>query len=146
MNTLNIAIGERPLLEAPVGVHCILELYQCSPALLNDPAYIESAVEQASQQAQSTLLKMFAHQFEPQGVTAIALLAESHLSIHTWPERGYAAVDIFTCGEHTEPQLACEFLARHLGAERHLLSVVSRGGRITKHLPIPVQTESPLCL
>ena len=48
------------------------------------------------------------HRFEPQGVTGLALLAESHISIHTWPESGYAAVDVFTCGDHTMPENACQ--------------------------------------
>ena len=79
--------GGSASIEAPVGVHCILELYQCPPALLNDPEFVTGAVEAASQQANSTLLKLSFHQFEPQGITAVALLAESHLSIHTWPRR-----------------------------------------------------------
>jgi S-adenosylmethionine decarboxylase len=116
-------------LEAPVGVHCILELYQCAPALLNDVDFVERAVEAAAQEAQSTLLKLHVHQFEPQGVTAIALLAESHLSIHTWPERRYAAVDIFTCGAHTTPQAACHFLVEQFLAGQHALSVLPRGRR-----------------
>ncbi len=131
--------------EAPVGVHCILELYQCPPALLNDAEYVEAAVAEAAQQAKSTLLKLLVHEFEPQGVTALALLAESHLSFHAWPERGYAAVDVFTCGEHTEPEAACYLLAERFRAGHYLLSIVPRGGRVTDHTPIEVQTEALLC-
>ena len=61
---------------------------------------------------------MVTHSFKPQGVTGLALLAESHISIHTWPEIGYAAIDVFTCGDHTMPEKACkllcdDFLAKH---------------------------------
>ena len=64
---------------------------------------------------------MITHQFQPQGVTGLALLAESHISIHTWPESGYAAVDVFTCGDHTMPEQACAILCSELQAKRHAL-------------------------
>jgi S-adenosylmethionine decarboxylase len=132
--------------EAPVGVHCILEMYQCAPALLNDADYMEAAIEEAARRANSTLLKLQVHQFEPQGVTAIALLAESHLSIHAWPERGYAAVDVFTCGEHTDPRAACHFLIERFEAAQYLLSVLPRGGGVSNHLPLETEQEAVLCL
>jgi S-adenosylmethionine decarboxylase len=59
-------------------------------------------------------------------VTGLALLAESHISIHTWPESGYAAVDVFTCGDHTMPERACEVLVEELGALRHKLTSFRR--------------------
>ena len=111
----------------PVGTHCILELHGCSPDLLNDVLFVRDAIEQASLQSLSTLLKLTSHQFYPQGVTAIALLAESHLSVHTWPEHGYAAVDIFTCGEDARPQQACRYLTKRFSARRHALVVLPRG-------------------
>lgn len=84
-------------------------------------------MEQASEQSLSTLLKLSSHQFYPQGVTALALLAESHLSIHAWPEHGYAAVDIFTCGEDARPHQACEYLVERFAARQHSLVVLPRG-------------------
>ena len=100
-----------------VGKHCILELYECDGFKLNDEAFLRSTVTTAAKSAGATLLNLITHRFEPQGVTGLALLAESHISIHTWPEHGYAAVDVFTCGEHTYPEKACEFLSQELGAE-----------------------------
>ena len=94
----------------PVGKHCILELYGCSPAKLDDESFLRSTITAAVQQAGATLLNLITHQFAPQGITGLALLAESHLSIHTWPEAGYAAVDVFTCGDHTMPERACQVL------------------------------------
>lgn len=111
-----------------VGIHCILELHGCSAQTLNDAPSIKGALVEASQRANSMLLNLVIHQFEPHGVTALALLAESHLSIHTWPERGYAAVDIFTCGRTVNPAAACQFLIAHFAASRHSLLTIARGG------------------
>ena len=106
---------------APIGKHCILELYDCSPSKLNDEAFLRSSITTAVQRAGATLLQLISHPFEPQGITGLALLAESHLSIHTWPESGYAAVDVFTCGDHTMPERACAVLIEDLEASRHTL-------------------------
>ena len=94
-----------------VGKHCILALYDCDPARLDDEAFLRTAITTAAKRAGATLLNLITHQFQPQGVTGLALLAESHISIHTWPESGYAAIDVFTCGDHTMPERACEVLS-----------------------------------
>ena len=104
-----------------VGKHCILELYDCDQSKLDDEAFLRTTITMAAKRAGATLLNLITHRFEPQGVTGLALLAESHISIHTWPENGYAAVDVFTCGDHTMPESACEHLSRELGASRHAL-------------------------
>jgi len=106
---------------APVGKHCILELYGCSAAKLNDEAFLRNTITQAVHLAGATLLQLISHRFDPQGVTGLALLAESHLSIHTWPESGYAAVDVFTCGDHTMPERACQELVQALHADHYSL-------------------------
>jgi S-adenosylmethionine decarboxylase len=104
-----------------VGKHCILELYDCDPSKLDDEIFLRHTITTAAQRAGATLLNLITHRFEPQGVTGLALLAESHISIHTWPENGYAAVDVFTCGDHTMPEKACEVLCEELEAGRHAL-------------------------
>ena len=104
-----------------VGKHCILELYDCDPARLDDEAFLRTTITTAAKRAGATLLNLITHSFEPQGVTGLALLAESHISIHTWPESGYAAVDVFTCGDHTMPEQACAVLRDELRAQRHAL-------------------------
>ena len=111
---------------APIGKHCILELYCCCPAKLDDEAFLRSTITAAVQRAGATLLHLISHHFEPQGVTGLALLAESHLSIHTWPESGYAAVDVFTCGDHTMPERACLVLRQELEATEHSLRSFQR--------------------
>ena len=74
----------------------------------------------------SSVLNIVSNKFEPYGVTAIALLAESHLSIHTWPESEYSAIDIFTCGRNMKPHLASEFLIENLEASNYLLKTINR--------------------
>jgi len=110
-----------------LGTHCILELYGCPFELLNDHDHVINSICEASRHGLATLLKHVSHQFHPQGVTALCLLAESHLSIHTWPEDGYAALDIFTCGETAQPRVACDFMVEALQASRHSLRVIHRG-------------------
>ena len=109
-----------------VGKHCILELYECDHSRLDDEAFLRDTITAAAKRAGATLLNLITHRFEPQGVTGLALLAESHISIHTWPESGYAAVDVFTCGDHTMPERACAVLASELGAARHKLTSFRR--------------------
>lgn len=75
----------------------------------------------------ATLLHEVSHSFHPQGVTALGLIAESHVAIHTWPEFGYAAVDVFTCGEKASAERACLFLVEALQAGRHSMVKLSRG-------------------
>jgi S-adenosylmethionine decarboxylase len=113
--------------QVPVGTHCMLELYGCPVELLNNGEFIKQTLVDAAEIARSTLLERITHQFHPQGVTALALLAESHISIHTWPENGYIAADVFTCGEHTTPVEACEFIARAFKSSKHLLMKLPRG-------------------
>ena len=83
-------------------------------------------LNRAAKLAKATVLNLISNKFEPHGVTAIALLAESHISIHTWPESNYSAVDIFTCGQNMFPDLACQYLIEALKAEEHFLRVVER--------------------
>ncbi|MCK5690808.1 adenosylmethionine decarboxylase [Myxococcota bacterium] len=81
-----------------VGRHIIVELYQCNREALNNKALIRSAMLQAVDIIGATALSEGFHEYDPQGVSGTIFLAESHISIHTWPEAGYAAVDIYTCG------------------------------------------------
>ena len=106
--------------------HLLLELYRCDYEKLNDESFLRCTLNRASKFANATVLNLISNKFEPQGVTAIALLAESHISIHTWPESNYSAVDIFTCGQNMMPELACQYLIEALKAEEHFLRVIER--------------------
>ena len=108
------------------GKHLLLELYKCDYEKLNDESFLRCALNRAAKLAKATVLDLMSNKFEPQGVTAIALLAESHISIHTWPESNYSAVDIFTCGHNMQPDISCKYLIQALMAEEHLLRVINR--------------------
>ena len=111
--------------------HFLLELYKCDYEKLNDQYFLRCSLKNAAKLANAKVLNLISNKFEPQGVTAIALLAESHLSIHTWPESHYSAVDIFTCGQKMRPDLACKYLIKALTAEEHLLRVIDRNPPLT---------------
>ncbi len=119
-----------------IGTHFIAEMYGCPGELLNDESFIKLSLEEAVDRSGATLLGEISHHFHPQGVTALGLLAESHISIHTWPEAGYAAADVFTCGTVVEPEVACRYLVRALKAERCSLKRVTRGA--DEHVATPV--------
>ena len=112
--------------------HYLLELYRCDDEKLNDEPFLRCSLNRAAKLAQARVLDLISNKFEPQGVTAIALLAESHISIHTWPESNYSAVDIFTCGQNMMPELASQYLIEALKAEEHFLRVIER------HPPVAV--------
>lgn len=111
----------------PLGVHLILDLYDCDHALLDDEEAIEKALDDAVKAARVTPVLKKIHRFAPQGVSGVVVIEESHLSIHTWPERNYAAVDIYTCGDHTAPSKAAESLIAALKCARPVIIKIDRG-------------------
>jgi len=113
--------------------HFLLELYGCDHEKLNDESFLSCTLNKAAKLANATVLNLITNKFEPQGVTAIALLAESHLSIHTWPEAQYSAVDIFTCGQNMKPDESCKYLIQVLMAKEHLLRVINRNPPFKVH-------------
>jgi S-adenosylmethionine decarboxylase len=108
------------------GIHLIADLIGGSG--LDDVALVERALRDAAAAAQATLLELRLHAFGPgQGITGVALLAESHISIHSWPEHGYAAVDIFVCGRRCDPDAALAALVAVLGARVQNERRIARG-------------------
>ena len=102
--------------------HILFTLKGCSMVLLDDEQYVRDVIYHASVKCQSTLLALNSHKFDPQGVTCVAMLAESHISIHTWPELGMAVCDIFTCGDHTKPKEGVKYMKMMLDSK----SIVSK--------------------
>jgi S-adenosylmethionine decarboxylase len=98
------------------GRHLILDLYDCDPDILDDYEELQRLLEASLVMAKANVLRIIGEKFKPQGVTLLALLSESHASIHTWPEIGYAAIDLYTCGDVTETHRAAEFLSEKLKA------------------------------
>ncbi len=117
-----------------VGQHLIADLWGCHG--LADPAHVEAALKAAVASAGVTLLALKLHHFGPQqGVTGVALLAESHISIHTWPEHGLAAVDIFLCGDTAAVDAALACLVSTLGAARSEITRLPRGRALIASRP-----------
>jgi S-adenosylmethionine decarboxylase len=112
-----------------LGTHIVCELSGCDPATLTDVDAVRDMMIGAAKAARATVMEVAFHRFQPQGVSGVVVLAESHISIHTWPELGYAAMDFYTCGEHTDPWLACEYAATALRAQSTITSEVKRGVR-----------------
>ena len=115
-----------------LGRHLLLELKDCDKEMINDLSFLKSTMLTAAGEAGAMVLGESFHQFNPNGVSGAVIIAESHLFIHTWPEYGYAAVDIFTCGDSVQPGKAAEMLIRKLGAKNHSMLEIQRGILDTK--------------
>ncbi len=108
------------------GLHLLVEYHECDTIILNDLPNIERLMRSAAEAAEATVLGAMFHPFSPQGISGVVVIEESHLSIHTWPEHGYAAVDFFTCGKCV-PDRAHEVLAAGLKANRFEKMLLKRG-------------------
>ena len=124
-----------------LGRHVIIELWGCSDAI-NDAEQVKTAMLDAVRAANATLLNIYVHTFSPQGVTGVAVLSESHLSIHTWPEHGYVAADVFTCGTTTNPQRAAEVLRNAFCAKQAEVRELERGVAPSPKPSAKVSTKS----
>ena len=100
-----------------LGRHVLAEMYGCPFEVLNDIKKVESIMINAALEAGAEVREFVFHKFSPQGVSGVVVISESHLAIHTWPELGYAAIDVFTCGEKVNPWDACNYLAELFEAD-----------------------------
>lgn len=110
-----------------LGKHLILELYDCDPAIINDLASVQEVLIKAVNISQATIIKPVFHQFNPHGISGVIVIAESHFSIHTWPEYGYCAIDIFTCGDQIDTSKSLDFLKQELKAKHASIMEIKRG-------------------
>lgn len=110
-----------------LGKHLIVELYQCDPEILNQVELIREHMLEATRATRATIVGESFQRFHPHGVSGAVIIAESHLTIHTWPEYGYAAVDFFTCGEDTDPWRAMDYLKNALSAGAEYIRELARG-------------------
>ena len=115
----------------PLGRHLLLELFECDATALSSLATVKTSMLEAANRARATIVSHVFHEFSPFGVSGVVVIAESHLAIHTWPEYRFAAVDVFSCGEVLQPQLAAEYLAERFTAGR--ISVVELGRVLLGH-------------
>jgi len=109
------------------GRHVAVDTWGVDFELLNNAEWLQAQLVEAAEVCGATVLSVQAQQFEPQGATVLVLLSESHLSIHTYPERGFAAIDCYTCGETVDPQLAIDYLVGVLKPERTFAKKLIRG-------------------
>ena len=110
-----------------LGRHILVEYYNCDEEVLNNHKLIEELMVTAAEKANATVVESVFHMFNPYGVSGAVVISESHLTIHTWPEYGYASVDLYTCGESVNPWIAFEYLNEELKADKSESTEVSRG-------------------
>lgn len=120
-----------------IGRHLIAEYYECRRGTLDEVSTVKQAMIDAANAIGATVLGENFHQFEPHGVSGTVVIAESHLSIHTWPENGYVAVDIYTCGG-LDPRVGFELLRQRLGAGGCRVQEIVRG------LPEEIEADATL--
>lgn len=115
----------------PLGKHLILECYGCDVTLLKDAASLEDVFKQAALYANATVLHSYFHKFDRgEGVTGVVALSESHISVHTWPEHEYMAIDIFMCGE-CDPSISARYILRYVPIKYHMMQIMDRGNPCT---------------
>jgi S-adenosylmethionine decarboxylase len=119
------------------GQHVLAELEGVDPALLDDVAFLRVTLERSLDRAGATVCDVVSKRFVPQGVTVLALLSESHASLHTYPEVGSVFLDVFTCGNRADPELATRLLAEALGAKDSHVTIIRRG----RTMPAAVDTK-----
>jgi len=110
-----------------LGRHLLLELKICNKEVLDDLDYLRECLYEAAIQSGATVVGESFYHFSPQGVSGVVNIAESHIAVHTWPEYGYAAIDVFTCGTNVDPEKAAKLIVQRLGAQSHSLIELRRG-------------------
>ncbi|GAB1823977.1 adenosylmethionine decarboxylase [Herbidospora sp. RD11066] len=111
------------------GIHVIVEFEDADPALLDDESLLRTLLPRAMKESGATVMEVVSHRFVPQGVTVLTLLAESHASMHTYPQHRAAFVDVFTCGDRADPRKAVSVLAAELSPGRVTTRIIGRGGQ-----------------
>ena len=110
-----------------LGRHILLELKDCNREVLNNLNLLQDVMCSAAEEAGATILEQHFHHFSPQGISGAIIIAESHMAVHTWPEYGYAALDIFTCGDSVKPEVAVEKLIKTLESKDPTVMELKRG-------------------
>jgi S-adenosylmethionine decarboxylase proenzyme len=124
------AAGSHLVTHSSLGSQLLLDLYDCDPVRLDDVEWVRSSMLDAAAAAGATVVESVFHRFSPWGVSGVVVISESHLAIHTWPEKGYAAVDVFTCGSELQIPLAQALLTRAFSSPRAVQRFVTRGADV----------------
>lgn len=115
------------IVKKALGTHTILEFTGCPAERLTDSGEVEQAFREAARRSNATIVNSLFHYFNPHGVSGVVVIAESHFTVHTWPEHGYAAIDFFTCSDDVDIDIAVEHLRRCLEPERISRKTFERG-------------------
>jgi S-adenosylmethionine decarboxylase proenzyme len=115
------------MLTSPFGKHILAEYFECECTYLDSEQAIREVMLEAASASGATIVGNIFHHFNPQGVTGVVVIAESHLAIHTWPEFRYASVDLFTCGSHLDPWVGFEYLKERLQSRKWMSKEIIRG-------------------
>ncbi len=126
-----------------LGKHLLVELRDCDPEILKSLDNVRNAMVSAAKKAKATIIDVSFHEFSPFGISGMVVIAESHLSIHTWPEYGYAAVDIFTCGDIIKPEVAAQFLIEKFRCKNPSVVEIKRGILSHSGEKLPYKVNSP---
>jgi S-adenosylmethionine decarboxylase len=110
-----------------LGKHLIVELYECDADIINDLKLVENIMISAAVAAKATVVEHRFHKFAPHGISGVLIIAESHFAIHTWPEFGYCAVDIFTCGDLTDNEAALDTMKKGFKSNHYSAIEMKRG-------------------
>lgn len=124
------------------GKHYLFDLYGCDYHDLDDAAELKKLIEGAAHAAKMEILHSHFHKFEPHGVTGVLVLSTSHISVHTWPEYGYAAFDVFSCSNESQTYLAVEHVVKHLAHTRKKIHDIDRGYAELKTITIPIYKDN----
>jgi len=124
-----------------LGTHLLVELRECNPEILKSLEKVRSIMVSAAKDAKATIVDVSFHEFNPFGISGVVVIAESHLTIHTWPEYDYAAVDIFTCGDIIKPEVAASFLIKEFGCKNPSIVEMKRGILSHENLKLPHKTS-----
>ncbi len=128
-----------------LGTHLLLELRDCNPKTLSKLEFVKETLKNAALEAKATIVEVAFHEFSPFGISGMVVIAESHLAIHTWPEYGYAAVDVFTCGDLIDPRVAAKYLIEKFQSKNPSIIEMKRGILGSEKLPHkPVAQEEPV--
>jgi S-adenosylmethionine decarboxylase proenzyme len=115
------------MMESPFGKHILAEYFECECTYLDSEAAIRDLMLEAASRSGATIVGNIFHHFNPQGVSGVVVIAESHLAIHTWPEFRYASVDLFTCGTRVDPWIGFEYLKEKLQCRKWVTKEITRG-------------------
>lgn len=128
-----------------LGTHLLVELKDCNPEILRSIEKVKDLMVSAAKEARATIIDISFREFQPFGISGVVVIAESHLTIHTWPEYGYAAVDIFTCGETLRPEIAASYLVKQFECKNPSIVELKRGilSHENEKLPHKISDISP---